>query len=406
MLDENLQEEKINWKINLCVLWVGVFLACASYTSCVPFLPVYILRELKVPMESVNFWSGICFAATFFAAGIMAPYWGALADHVGQRRMAIRAGIGIAVTYFLIGVCQDVYQLLFVRLLCGVVCGFVPAGLSIVSSTLPSQKIGWGMGLMQTAIASGGVTGPLMGGYLSAWFGMRASFFVGSMALCFATTGIYFLVREKKYESLKEAKNLHLMQDLKDSLGNSDLVYTMFMFFSIQSCILLCQPIVTVYVGELLGSMGDETVKMSGIIFSLSGIAGIISAPFWGKFGQRNGFVKTFALVSFVAGVINLTQPIANNVWQFAGIQLAQGLFLAGAVPNINANLTRITTLETRGKAFGLVTSAQQFGGVAGPILGGFLATYMRPPFVLVVLGCILICVSTYTYFVKVRNTN
>lgn len=386
------------------MLWIGVFLCCASYTSSVPFLPVYVYRELHVPQESVNFWSGIAFAATFLASGFMAPYWGALADHVGQKKMAIRAGLGIGITYFGIGICQDVYQLVIVRFLCGVVCGFVPACLSMASSSLPPDKIGWGMGLMQTAIASGSVMGPLLGSYLSAWFGMRMSFYVGAVALTLAAIGIYFIVKERKYKNISAAKDLHLLQDLKESLSNKDLVYTMFMFFCVQSCVLMAQPLITVYVGQLMGSMGNDTIKMAGVIFSLGGIAGIVMAPFWGKYGQRHGFVKTFAMVTFIAGIINLFQPTAQNVWHFAGIQLLQGLFLAGAVPNINANLTRVTTLETRGKAFGLVTSAQQFGGVAGPMLGGILASIMPAPFVLVCLGCVLIIVAAYTYFAKVKT--
>ena len=112
-------------------------LCCASYTSCIPFLPVYLLRDLGVAPEEVNFWAGLSFAVTFLGCTIMAPYWGALADHVGQRKMALRAGYGLALTYFLTGVCQNVYQLLAVRALCGVVAGFVPACMSMASSSLP-----------------------------------------------------------------------------------------------------------------------------------------------------------------------------------------------------------------------------------------------------------------------------
>ncbi|WP_337552858.1 MFS transporter, partial [Phascolarctobacterium succinatutens] len=86
---------KGNWKANLPVLWLGVFLCCASYTMCIPFLPVYLLRELHVAQTDVNFWAGITFAVTFMGSAVMAPYWGALADHVGQRKMAIRAGYGL-----------------------------------------------------------------------------------------------------------------------------------------------------------------------------------------------------------------------------------------------------------------------------------------------------------------------
>lgn len=90
----------ISWQRNLAVLWCGVFFACASYTMVVPFLPVYLLQELHVESSEVNFWSGLVYSVTFLGASIMAPYWGARADRVGQRRMAIRAGFGLAFTYW------------------------------------------------------------------------------------------------------------------------------------------------------------------------------------------------------------------------------------------------------------------------------------------------------------------
>ena len=90
---------KLHWKLNLYVLWVCVFFTCASYTMCVPFLPVYLLQHLGVAQADVNSWTGLIYSVTFFTAAIMAPYWGAHADRIGQRLMAIRAGFGLAVTY-------------------------------------------------------------------------------------------------------------------------------------------------------------------------------------------------------------------------------------------------------------------------------------------------------------------
>lgn len=392
------------WKRNLPVLWIGVFLCCASYTSCVPFLPIYLLRDLGVEQADVNYWAGITFSITFLGSSIMAPYWGALADHVGQRKMAVRAGFGLALTYFLTGVCQNVYQLLLVRALCGVVAGFVPACMSMASSSLPEHKMGWGMGLMQTAVASGSIMGPLLGGYLSSWFGMRMSFLVGSAALFVATVAVIFIVKDMTVLQKGSSGAVTLLHDLQESLRNKELLYVMLMFFTVQSCIMLIQPLITMYVGQLMGTMGDEIVKMSGVIFSLAGLAGIIAAPFWGKRGQRFGYIRTFAVVTFIAGFINLFQVFIANVWQFAVIQFVYGLFLAGAVPNINANLTLVTDKNTRGKAFGLVTSAQQFGGVVGPLLGGFLGAMMATRYVLVTTGCILMCLALYSYLTRVRG--
>ena len=404
MLNFNEENEKHDvWKKNLPVLWIAVFLCCASYTSCIPFLPVYLLRDLGVAPEEVNFWAGLSFAVTFLGCTIMAPYWGALADHVGQRKMALRAGYGLALTYFLTGVCQNVYQLVAVRVLCGVVAGFVPACMSMASSSLPENRMGWGMGLMQTALSSGTIMGPLMGGYMASWFGMRMSFYVGSLALFAGTIAVMLVVKDLTILQRGSFNASSLWHDLQDTLRNRELRFIMLMFFMVQTCVMTIQPLITMYVGQLMGAMGDDAVKMSGVIFSLAGFAGILAAPFWGKRGQSYGYVRIFALVTFTAGFINLFQVFIQDVWQFAAIQFVYGLFLAGAVPNINANLTVVTDKNTRGKAFGLSTSANQFGGVVGPLLGGVLGACMSTRHVLVATGCILMCMGLYSYYTRAR---
>ena len=58
LLDEH-GKGPVNWKKNLIVLWIGVFLGCASFTACIPFLPVYLQNELHVPPDQLNLWAGL-----------------------------------------------------------------------------------------------------------------------------------------------------------------------------------------------------------------------------------------------------------------------------------------------------------------------------------------------------------
>ena len=347
---------------------------------------------------------GLIYSVTFFTAAVMAPYWGAHADRIGQRLMAIRAGFGLAISYGLMGMCQTPEQLFGVRLLAGLVSGFVPASLSLVSSTLPAVKMGWGMGLMQTAVASGSILGPMLGGYVSAWFGMRMSFYIAAVALLIATIMVIALVRDVGHEK-GEGKVIHVWADLRASLQNKGLLFVMSMFFLVQVCVMIVQPLITMYVSYLLGGVvNDDVVKTAGVIFSLAGIAGIIAGPYWGNRGQKRGYTKTLFLVFICAGAINMCQFFVSNIWQYAAVTFVYGLFLAGAVPNINARLVEVTDPSVRGKAFGLVTSAQQFGGVVGPLLGGFLGGFLPTRLILVLTGFILVCAGVYTYLTKVRG--
>ena len=397
-------DNKINWKVNLAVLWTGVFFAASSYTMCVPFLPVFLLRDLGVSQEEVSFWSGLVYSVTFLFAAIMAPYWGAMADKVGQKKMAIRAGVGLVITYIMSATCQNEYQFFVIRGLIGLISGFVPASMSLVSSTMPMDKMGWGMGLMQTALSSGGILGPLMGGYLSSWFGIRASFWLSSVCLTIATLLVIFLVKDVPISEERRNRKVELISDLKEALKNKGILFTMIMFFLIQVCVMLLQPLITMYVGQLMGQVNDEAVQMAGVIFSLAGISGILAAPFWGKRGQRYGYVKTFCYITFGAGVVNLLQFFTTDVYQFAVVQFIYGLFLAGAIPNINANLAEVTDKSIRGKAFGLVTSAQMSGGFVGPLLGGALGYFLPTKLVIISTGIILISVAGYTYLKKIKE--
>lgn len=404
-MDTKFDDNKgINWRLNLAILWLAVILCASSYTMCVPFLPVYLWKELGLAQSEVGLWTGIAFATTFFWSAAMAPCWGSLADKVGQKKMALRAGVGLGLTYFLTAICSDVYQLVIVRTLTGMVAGFVPACLSLASQTLPETRMGWGMGIMQSALFSGTVIGPLLGGYLSSWFGMRMTFYLAGFWLWLAAVLIFIFVKDLPFPKDNRKLSLNLLLDLKEAFKEKEIFYIMGMIFAMQSVIMLVQPLITMYVGELRGVMDDETIKQSGWIFSLAGLSGIAAASFWGKRGQSYGYIKVFSIAVFCAGFTNLFQMFIQNVWQFAVIQFVYGLFLAGGTPNINAYASTATDKQLRGRVFGLMAAANQFGGVAGPLTGSLLGMFMPTKYVLVTAGVILICVAGYSYISRVKE--
>ena len=90
----------LRWRRNLWVLTGGATMASSSYTMVTPFLPLY-LQDIGAAPEDVAMWSGVVFSVTFLVAAILAPYWGRQADKSGKRRMLLRAGYSLAITYFM-----------------------------------------------------------------------------------------------------------------------------------------------------------------------------------------------------------------------------------------------------------------------------------------------------------------
>ncbi|MGF6697172.1 hypothetical protein OKW38_001784 [Paraburkholderia sp. MM5496-R1] len=109
------------WRRNLVVCVIGSFTTLVSLSMLLPFLPLYV-RQLGVSSPSaVIQWSGIAFGATFLGTALTAPLWGRLADRFGRKPMLVRAAIGMALVMSLIGVAHNVYELVALRLIAGLV---------------------------------------------------------------------------------------------------------------------------------------------------------------------------------------------------------------------------------------------------------------------------------------------
>ena len=239
------------------------------------------------------------------------------------------------------------------RFLAGLVSGFVPASLSLVSSTLPAVKMGWGMGLCRLPLppAASSANARRVCKRLVRY--AHVVLYRGG-ALFIATIMVIAFVRDVEHEK-GEGKVIHIWADLKASLQNKGLLFVMSMFFLVQVCVMIVQPLITMYVSYLLGGVvNDDVVKTAGIIFSLAGIAGIIAGPYWGSRGQKRGYTKTLFMVFICAGAINMCQFFVHNIWQYAVVTFIYGLFLAGAVPNINARLVEVTDLPCAARPLGL----------------------------------------------------
>ena len=138
-------------------------------------------------------------------------------------------------------------------------------------------------------------------------------------------------------------------------------------------------------------------------MFSLGGIAGAITAPLWGKLGQRNGFFRVMALAMVCAGVGLFVQGIPDTLVPFAIMQFTCGMFLSGIHPAINAVLAENSSTEIKGRIFGYLFSAQQVGSMAGPILGGVVATCIGMHAVFYVAGSIMVLLSLVVWHKYVR---
>ena len=112
---------------------------------------------------------------------------------------------------------------------------------------------------------------------------------------------------------------------------------------------MILEPLITVYVLKMGVSKSSASLS-SGIIFSAVGIATVIMAPKWGKWGRRIGYKKVLFIGLIGGGIGNLLQFFVTNYIGFGILRFSYGLFFAAVFPSINAMIVKTTEPEFRGE--------------------------------------------------------
>jgi DHA1 family multidrug resistance protein-like MFS transporter len=302
--------------------------------------------------------------------------------------MLIRSGFSLAALYLINYFVHDPYLFLVVRIFQGLLAGFVPAAIALVATNTPEDKTGYALGIMSTAGATGSIIGPLIGGVVSHYYGNRNAFIFSSAVVLISALIATFFAKEQNFN--RSAARSHVRDDLKHAIANRPFFTLLGMVFICTFSVMILEPLITVYVLKMGVSKSSASLS-SGIIFSAVGIATVIMAPKWGKWGRRIGYKKVLFIGLIGGGIGNLLQFFVTNYIGFGILRFSYGLFFAAVFPSINAMIVKTTEPEFRGRAFSLNQSAAQMATMAGPILGGLLGGWMPIRWIFVINGSSLV---------------
>lgn len=405
------------WRRNVYILMVTSFVASSGMSVIMPFLPLYVEQLGVKDPKAISMWSAIAYSANFFAAAIFSPIWGSLADRFGRKMMMLRSGFGMGIIIFLMGTVHSVQALAGLRLLNGVIAGFIAASNAFVASNTPREHVGYALGLIQGASVAGNIMGPLYGGVMVHFLPVHYVFFATSAGLLIASSGVLlFVVEEFKRPTVSIAPlqigpgrpgglggpagpGARPQAAISRLLGNglSVLVHRpvflalLFGTFLAQFSQSTVEPIITLFVQTLKTPAAYLTI-MVGMAFSAAGFSTFIAAPILGRYGDRRGSKRVLQLALAGAAALYLPQGLVQTGWQLLWVRLALGAFIGGIMPSIQALISRLTPGTQRATAFGLNQSAVYVGNFTGPLVGGLVSGWLGFRAVFFIASALLFC--------------
>lgn len=368
-MEDSERLRTIPWRRNLAFTTFGVIVAGSAFSLVTPFLPLF-LAELGVA-ENLPRWSGLVLAAQAFTYTIMAPIWGVLADRYGKRVMILRSGLGIALTYLLMGIARSRWDLLLYRVLNGFLGGFIPSCLMLVATNTPAPHLAWALGIVQTASSVGNILGPLVGGFAAGALGVRSAFFFGAGLLLLATAATHLGTREAVGGRSESGS---VLGGFRETLRRRDLLALFLLMFAVQTALAVIQPTLPLFVKEMADGLNPRRVAIAaGMVFSLTGLSTALGAPLVGRLRCLNPRKALWAGV-IAAGVISGCQGLAQNLFLLGFERFLAGFAYAVVLVVGNVAIARSAPEAQRGQVFGVLNAVSSLGTIIGPMLGGLIA--------------------------------
>ncbi|MBN7121174.1 multidrug transporter subunit MdtG [Erwinia billingiae] len=358
-----------SWKVNLISVWFGCLFTGLAISQIIPFLPLYVEQLGVTDPSSLTLWSGLIFSVTFMVSAIVSPMWGSLADRKGRKLMLLRASLGMGIVIFLQAFVTDVWQLFLLRALMGLTSGYIPNAMALVATQVPRERSGWAMSMVTTAQICGVIMGPMMGGFLADWVGLRAVFLITSGLLLTSFLITLFLIKEGGQPRVKKEDKLSGTMVFR-SLGNPGLIISLFLTtLTIQLCNGSISPILTLFVRELEPNV-QNIAFISGVVAAIPGVSALFSAPTLGKLGDRIGAQRILFSALILTFVLFVTMSWVGSAFQLGALRFLLGFAEGAMMPAVQTMLLRYSSDRVTGRIFGYNQSFMYLGNVVGPLIG------------------------------------
>ncbi|MFN8537114.1 MAG: MFS transporter [Thermomicrobiales bacterium] len=378
------------WVRTVAVLWIAQVIAEMAFSFALPFIPLYV-QELGVTDPTrAGVWAGVMSGAFALVMGLFGPIWGLVADRYGRRLMIQRALFGACFVIGGMALVRTPEQLFALRLVQGAVTGLVAAISTVVSLTVPKERLAAVLGFMQTALFAGNSLGPILGGVISDAVGFRPAFAMTGALFLISGLLVTLFVAEppraeataKPGEATAESGGRSAWREL---LARREILAILGMIILIRFASFAPNPVLPLFIQGLVADR-ERLATLAGLVVASTGIASTVSALLTGQLADRFGRRPTLLCCLLCAALLCPPHALVTSVWQLLALRVATGLALGGMMPVVQAIFTELTPPHRRGIAFGILATAGSIGLGGGPLTGSLIAARFGVPAVFVAM--------------------
>jgi DHA1 family multidrug resistance protein-like MFS transporter len=348
--------------------WPLLAMICVSMTGSGMMVPVLSLYAATFGVTSTL----VGMLMTIFGIGRLVSNYpgGWLSQRLGRRPLLIAGSVVIGVGCIGAALTNDFYHLVFWRFVQGVGSGmYMTVSGAALADMTTSESRARIVGLYQAALQFGASIGPVFGGFVASYFGLRAPFWA-LLAISVATVllGIFsFRDQHAKVSTMSGALGVQ-----------RGLITLPFISIALVSCVVFFTR--TAFLFQLVPLIGDAYFKLgvAAIGFGITITAGVmllvlpLATALINRLGSRMSvFLSLLVSALGIALVIGGAHPF----WFWIS------MIVYGLAGGFNGSAVAAYTIEVLprnqyGQGMGLQRTIGDIGYVAGPVVIGLVSDW------------------------------
>jgi DHA1 family multidrug resistance protein-like MFS transporter len=227
---------------------------------------------------------------------------------------------------------------------------------------------------VQTAQRLGPALGPVIGGVVAAWVGLRTTFLVTASFYLVAFVLVAVVYVEKGASASKpHAAAPSERVTFSNVLAFENFLLLMALIFGFQFVDRSLGPVLPLHLSSL-GVPDSKVALVSGVIFSALACAAALGHHLCAKFLSRWGARRSLTRASIIAAAGAAGMTLSANAWLFGATASIFGIGIGVAMTAAYTTAASAIPEAARAFGFGFLTSASLVGMAISPMVAGLLA--------------------------------
>ena len=365
-------------------LMLADFLARSAYQmGKTPLLPIF-----AAALGASGAFLGMIVSVSTITGLFLKPLFGILSDRWGRRIWLIVGACFFALMPFLYPLVSAPEHLLLIRLAHGLATAiYGPVTLAYIAELAQGKQVAEAIGWFEMARSGGYIVGPALAGWLLLSFDAVTVFTFIGLISCLVFVPVLQLPETRPTQ---QRKLKPMLVHIKNAIRDGSQTPAIWMTGSLEAAAFIALYTLKAFL-PIYALQAGVSVALVGLYFSLHEAVHVLLKPALGRLGDRWGYLPAIALGMFILAVSLPLVPMMNEGLLFllpaAAMGLAQALIFPAAIALVSNHIRP----ENLGAGMGLIGMMQNFGKVAGPVLGGLAIQTFGYESTLLLLSAMLI---------------